>query len=135
MSLKKCKKIILPKIASPEGSLTFLENNMHVPFNIKRVFYIYDVPTAENRGAHAHKKLEEVLICLSGSFDIELDDGQNKNLYHLNRPWEGLYLSPMVWYAAVNFGPGTTCLALCSDKYKEDDYIRDYQTYLEIVNN
>ena len=110
---------------------TFIENNEHIPFSIKRVFYVYDVPTAESRGAHAHKTLEQFLICLSGSFDVELDDGKKKKKVHLNRPWEGLYIPPMIWAAETNFDPGTVCLVLCSALYCKDDYIRDYEIFKE----
>jgi len=115
----------------PRGNLTIVENNKHVPFEIKRVFYIYDVPTAESRGAHAHKTLHQFLVCLSGSFDVELDDGHAKKVKHLNRPWEGLYIPPMIWAAETNFDPSTVCLVLCSGIYNKDDYIRDYQEFLK----
>ena len=130
-SVSDCVTINLPKMRDPRGNLTFIENNKHVPFDVKRVFYIYDVPTAESRGAHAHKELQQFLICLSGSFDVELNDGKKKKKIHLNRPWKGLYIPPMIWAAEKNFDPGTVCLVLCSDLYKQNDYIRDYQEFLE----
>ena len=132
MSVNNCKKIKLPKIESFDGTLTPIEN-IELPFDIKRVFYIYDVPTGKSRGAHAHIRLEEFLVCLSGSFDVEVDDGKNKLLFHLNRPWEGLYIPPMIWSAEKNFDPGTTCLALCSEKYEENDYIRDYELFVKKI--
>jgi len=123
----------LPKIEDPRGNLTFIENNKHIPFEIKRIFYIYDVPTAESRGAHAHKSLHQFLVCLSGSFDVTIDDGKNKKRIHLNRPWKGLYIPPKIWAAEENFDPGTVCLVLCSNIYIENDYIRDYKEFLKHI--
>jgi dTDP-4-dehydrorhamnose 3,5-epimerase-like enzyme len=130
---KSFKLIELPKITDPRGNLSFIESKRHVPFEIKRVFYIYDVPTGFDRGAHAHKKLHQFLICLSGSFDVALDDGMNKEVIHLNRPWKGLHIPPMVWAAEVNFDPGSICLVLTSDYFDEDDYYRDYSKFIEAV--
>jgi len=134
-SLKKCKIIELPKISDPRGNLTFMEGLRHVPFEIKRIFYIYDVPTAQNRGAHAHKKLEQFLICLSGSFDVNLDDGHEKKVYHLNRPWQGLYVPPMVWGSETNFDPGSVCLVVASNVYDESDYYREYENFIKAVRD
>lgn len=125
-----CSLIDLPKISDPRGNLTFIEGGNHIPFNIKRVFYLYDVPTGEDRGAHAHKTLHQFLVCLAGSFDVSLDDGTNKKLVHLNRPWKGLHIPPMTWASEVNFDPGSVCLVLASDKYDEDDYYRDYDQFI-----
>jgi dTDP-4-dehydrorhamnose 3,5-epimerase-like enzyme len=129
-TVNNCAVVTLPKINDPRGSLTFIESNNHVPFDIKRVFYLYDVPTAEGRGAHAHRTLHQFLICLSGSFDVEIDDGRNKEKIHLNRPWKGLHIPPMIWAAEVNFDPGSVCLVLASEVYNEEDYIRDYEIFL-----
>lgn len=123
----------LPKKADPRGNLTYLENGRHILFDIKRIFYIYDVPTAESRGAHAHKTLQQFFICLSGSFDVHIDDGKNDKIVHLNRPWEGLYVPPMIWASEMNFDMGSVCLVLCSDFYDEADYIRDYDKFLKTV--
>jgi hypothetical protein len=101
-----------------------------VPFEIKRVFYLYDVPTGENRGAHAHKTLHQFLICLAGSFDVQIDDGTQHETIHLNRPWKGLHIPPMIWASEVNFDPGSVCLVLASEVYDESDYIRDYAEFL-----
>ncbi len=131
MSLSECHLISLPKIIDSRGNLTFIENQRHIPFDIKRVFYLYDVPTRESRGAHAHKTLRQFIICLSGSFDVVVDDGKAQAAFHLNCPWEGLYIPPMIWAAEVNFDHGSTCLVLASDFYDESDYYRDYQTFLE----
>ena len=132
-NLGGCRIIELPRIASPRGDLSFLEGSRHVPFDIRRVFYVYDVPTGESRGAHAHYKLQEFVICLSGSFDIALDDGQTKATIHLNRPWQGLYIPPMIWRNLDNFSSGSVCLVLASEPFQEADYFRDYHTYLRAV--
>lgn len=133
MGIKDCRIIDLPKITDPRGNLTFIESYKHVPFDIKRIFYIYDVPTAENRGAHSHKTLNQFLICLSGSFDVEIDDGLEKSTVHLNRPWKGLHVPPLIWACEINFDPGSICLVAVSDFYDEFDYIRDYNEFLRIV--
>ena len=130
MALADCKLIELPKISDPRGNLTFIESERHLPFDIKRVFYLYDVPTGENRGAHAHRKLHQFLICLSGSFDVALDDGFKKDTIHLNRPWKGLYIPPMIWASEINFDPGSVCLVMTSDYYNESDYIRNYSEFI-----
>lgn len=130
MNISLCRTYELPKIIDPRGNLTFLESNVHLPFEIKRVFYLYDVPTGENRGAHAHKELQQFIVCLSGSFDVEVDDGTNKKKFHLNRPWKGLYIPSMIWAAEVNFDPGSVCLVLASEKFDESDYYRSYSEYL-----
>jgi hypothetical protein len=128
-SVHDCKAITLPKIVDSRGNLTFLEANNHVPFDVRRVFYLYDIPTGESRGAHAHKKLHQFLICLAGSFDVLLDDGIEKNRVHLNRPWVGLHIPPMIWAAEVNFDPGSVCLVLASEYYEESDYFRNYDDF------
>lgn len=133
MNIKDCRIIDLPKITDPRGNLTFIESDRHIPFDIKRVFYIYDVPTAEDRGAHSHRKLHQFLICLSGSFDVYIDDGFEKSIVHLNRPWKGLHIPPLIWASEINFDPGSICLVVVSDFYDESDYIRDYNEFLEIV--
>ncbi|WP_299868639.1 FdtA/QdtA family cupin domain-containing protein [uncultured Roseobacter sp.] len=120
----------LPKRSDVRGNLTFIEADRHVPFEIRRVFYLYDVPTAEGRGAHAHRNLHQFLVCLSGSFDVETDDGKDKRTIHLNRPWLGLHVPPMIWASEVNFDPGSVCLVLTSAHYDEADYIRDYDIFL-----
>ena len=130
MSLSNCKFIELPKISDPRGSLTFIEGGKHLPFNIRRVFYLYDVPTGEDRGSHAHKELHQFLICLSGSYDVALDDGFNKTIVHLNRPWKGLHIPPMIWASEINFDPGSVCLVMASDYYNESDYIRNYSEFI-----
>ena len=133
MSIDKCTLIELPKITDPRGNLTFLEGGIHIPFEIKRVFYLYDVPTGENRGAHAHRELHQFLICLSGSFDVLVDDGLNKNVLHLNRPWKGLHVPPMIWAAEINFDPGSVCLVMASNTFNENDYIRNYEEFIKLT--
>lgn len=134
-TINDCKVVTLPKITDPRGNLTFIEGNNHIPFDIKRVFYLYDVPTGEDRGAHAHHTLHQFLICLSGSFDVAIDDGEFQATIHLNRPWKGLHVPPMIWAAEINFDPGSVCLVMASDKYIESDYIRKYDEYIDFINN
>ncbi len=129
-SINDCKVVALPKISNPSGNLTFIEGDNHIPFEIRRVFYLYDVPTGESRGAHAHRTLHQFLVCLSGSFDVAIDDGEFQATIHLNRPWKGLHIPPLIWAAEVNFDPGSVCLVMASDKFDERDYIRDYQEFL-----
>jgi dTDP-4-dehydrorhamnose 3,5-epimerase-like enzyme len=133
MTIDQCNLVDLPKIVDSRGNLTFVEQQNHVPFEIKRVFYLYDIPTAESRGAHAHRELHQFLICLSGSFDVELFDGNETKTVHLNRPWIGLHIPPMIWASEVNFDPGSICLVLTSDVYSESDYIRDISDFRSIV--
>ncbi|MFM0556826.1 FdtA/QdtA family cupin domain-containing protein [Paraburkholderia sediminicola] len=134
-AISDCKLYELPKITDPRGNLTFIESDKHIPFAIQRVFYLYDVPTEESRGAHAHHTLNQLIICLSGSFDVEVDDGKSRTRIHLNRPWKGLHVPPLIWAAEVNFDPGSVALILASDMYKEEDYIRDYDDYLALIKN
>jgi len=129
--VKDCKIIDLPKINDRQGNLTFVEGNRHLPFDVQRVFYIYDVPSGADRGAHAHKTLHQFLVCISGSFDVRVDDGVEQGTFSLNRPWRGLHVPPMIWASEVNFGPGTICLVLASAPFDEKDYYRDYQGFLE----
>jgi oxalate decarboxylase/phosphoglucose isomerase-like protein (cupin superfamily) len=130
MTVDDCREIEFPRMIDPEGSLTFIEGDRHIPFGIRRVFYIYDVPTAESRGAHAHKELQQVLICLSGSFDVLIDDGRRRREVRMHRPWKGLYIPAMVWARIINFDAGSVCLVLASEYYSEADYYRDYGVYL-----
>jgi hypothetical protein len=129
-SIRDCELLQLPKVTDPRGNLTFVEGGNHIPFDIKRVFYLYDVPTGESRGAHAHRQLSQFLICLAGSFDVYLDDGNEKDIRHLNRPWSGLLIPPMIWASEVNFDAGSVCMVLASDVYIEEDYIRTYEDFL-----
>lgn len=133
MGLEDCKMIDLPKINNRKGNLTFIEAGRHVPFEIKRVYYLYDVPGGSDRGGHAHKALHQLIIAISGSFDIHLDDGRSKKTVHLNRSFNGLYLCPMIWREISNFSSGAVCLVVASDFYDEQDYYRDYHAFLKEV--
>ena len=130
-SLDQCRIIELPKIADPRGNLTFIEGNSQIPFDIKRVYYLYDVPGGGERGGHAHKELSQLIIAMSGSFDVILDDGENKKLVHLNRSYQGLYVCPMIWRELDNFSSGSVCLVLASNLYFEDDYFRDKHDFMK----
>jgi len=147
MKVSDCKIIDLPKIAEPSGNLTFIESARHVPFQIARVYYLYDVPGGAERGGHAHtvveeflergghahKVVEEFLVAMSGSFDVVLDDGRDKARFHLNRSFYGLYIPRMIWRALDNFSSGSVCLVLASEYYDESDYFRDYSEF-QVVN-
>ena len=129
--LKQVQFLDFPKICDPRGNLSFIEGGCHVPFAIKRVFYIYDVPGGESRGAHAHYRNSMVLIALSGSFELHLSDGEETMVIPMNRSNRGVLIPPGVWDSMHNFTTGTVVLALCSRIYEEEDYIRDYDKYLE----
>jgi dTDP-4-dehydrorhamnose 3,5-epimerase-like enzyme len=133
MSVEKCKLIDLPKINDARGNLTFIEGSRHVPFDFKRVYYLYDVPGGAERGGHAHKDLHQLIVAMSGSFDIVLDDGREKKRIHLARSYYGLYVCPMIWREMDNFSSGAVCLVLASNLYDENDYYRDYQEFLKAV--
>lgn len=130
MSLEDCQIVELPKISDPRGNLTFVENQKHIPFDIKRVYYTYDVPGGAERGGHAHKELKQLIIPMSGSFDIALDDGFQKRKFRLNRSYFGLYVCPMIWREIENFSSGSVCMVLASEFYSEADYYRDYDEFL-----
>lgn len=133
--VKQCRLIDLPKITDPRGNLSFIEGGRHIPFEIKRVYYLYDVPGGSDRGSHAHKSLHQFIVAMSGSFDVVLDDGREKKRFHLNRSYYGLYVCPMMWRDLDNFSSGAVCMVLASDYYDEADYIRDYQEFLRLANN
>jgi len=130
MNLNKCNVIDLPRINDPRGNLTFVEGNQHIPFDIHRVYYLYDVPGGAERGGHAHKELHQLIIAMSGSFDIHLDDGHTKKTVHLNRSYQGLYVCPMIWRDIDNFSSGAVCMVLASERYDEFDYYRDYEQFI-----
>ena len=130
MSIDNCKIIELPKISDPRGNLTFIEGMRHIPFDIRRVYYTYDVPGGADRGGHAHKALHQLIIAMSGSFDVTLDDGKDKKKYHLNRSYQGLYVCPMIWRDLDNFSSGSVCMVLASNLYEASDYFRDYNEFL-----
>jgi hypothetical protein len=133
MSIENCKIIGLPKIHDPRGNLTFIESDRHVPFGIQRVYYLYDVPGGAERGGHAHRDLQAVMIAMSGSFDVVVDDGYTRIKYHLNRSHYGLYVAPMTWRELENFSSGSVCMVIASHPYDEGDYYRDYDAFLRDV--
>ena len=130
MNIDLCKIISLPKISDPRGNLTFIEAGSHIPFDIQRVYYLYDVPGGAERGGHAHKDLHQLIIAMSGSFDVVLDDGKNKKRVHMNRSYSGLYVCPMIWRELDNFSSGAVLMVLASNKYDEADYYRDYADFM-----
>ena len=130
MSLDLCRILELPRITDPRGNLTFIEAGRHVPFDIRRVYYLYDVPGGAERGAHGHRALHQLMVATSGSFDVQLDDGKEKRTFHLNRGYVGLYISPMIWRELTNFSSGAVCMVLASEYYDESDYFRDYGDFL-----
>jgi len=130
MDVNNCKIIELPKISDPRGNLTFIEGNRHIPFEIERVYYLYDVPGGAERGGHAHKNLHQLIIAMSGSFDVVLDDGKQKKRIHMARSYYGLYICPMIWRELDNFSSGAVCTVLASNRYDESDYFRDYEEFV-----
>lgn len=130
MALEDCKLIELPKITDRRGNLTFIEEGRHIPFDIKRVYYLYDVPGGAVRAGHGHQALHQLMIAMSGSFDVTLDDGKNTRRFHLNRSYQGLYVPPMMWRDLDNFSSGAVCMVLASDFYDEADYYRDKDSFL-----
>jgi len=128
--MASCKLVDLPKIAEARGNLTFVEGGRHIPFEIKRVYYLYDVPGGAARGGHAHKALHQLIVAMSGSFDVVLDDGYEKKRFHLNRSYMGLYICPMIWREIDNFSSGSVCMVLASNYYEESDYYRDHVDFL-----
>jgi dTDP-4-dehydrorhamnose 3,5-epimerase-like enzyme len=129
MSVKNCKIIDLPKILDPRGNLTVVESSKNIPFEIKRIFYLYDVPGGESRGEHANIYTEQFVIAMSGSFDVVVDDGHQRKKFSLNRAYYGLYIPKMIWRGIENFSSGGVCVALASTLYSADDYIRDYDEF------
>lgn len=133
LSIERARIIELPKIYDPRGNLTFVEGGRHIPFDIKRVYYLYDVPGGESRAGHAHKTLEQLMIAISGSFDITIDDGTVRRKYHLNRSYVGLYIPNMLWREIDNFSSGAVCLVLASSHYAEADYFREYEDFTRVI--
>jgi len=130
-SVYDCSVIELPKIHNRAGNITPITNSENIPFDVKRIYYLYDVPGGETRGGHAHYELRQLIVASGGSFDIVLDDGKNKKIVNLNRPNSGLLIVPGIWRELINFSSGAICLVLASHKYDEADYIRDYDEFLE----
>ncbi|MEY4860348.1 MAG: hypothetical protein RL059_47 [Bacteroidota bacterium] len=129
-----CTLISLPQIKAEAGNITAINNNLNIPFETKRVYYLYDIPNRTDRGGHAHKELQQLIVAISGSFDIELFDGVNTLKYTLNQPDQGLLIVPGIWRNLNNFSGGGICLVLASNVYTESDYIRDYSEFLELKN-
>jgi hypothetical protein len=126
-----CTMIELDRHHRPQGNISVVENNEDVPFDVKRCYYLYDVPGGESRGAHAHKQLYQLIIAVSGSFSVTLDDGKVKRTFLLNRPYQGLLVVPGIWRTLDDFSSGSVCLVLASEKYDPEDYIRNYEEFLK----
>ncbi len=133
MSSPTCRILELPKVTDPRGNLTFVEAGRHIPFEIKRVFYLYDVPSGEMRAGHALRQCHQFIIAMSGSFDLIVDDGRRKERFHLNRSDCGLYVPPLVWREIENFSTNSVCLVLASEFYHEADYYDDYEEFKRVV--
>jgi glyoxylate utilization-related uncharacterized protein len=134
MTISDCRIIDLPKITDARGNLTFIEGGGHLPFEIQRVYYLYDVPGGASRAGHALKTTRQFIIAASGSFDVEVDDGRERRTFHLNRSYYGLYVPPMMWRVLDNFSTGAVSLCLVSTHYNPDDYYRDYPSFMDAVN-
>jgi len=131
-SVEECSAVEFPKIADPRGNLTFVEGGRHIPFAIRRAYWIYGVPGGERRGGHAYQRLHEVIIALSGSFEVHLDDGTRRRTHVLSRGYVGLYVPNMIWRELENFSTNAVCLILASEPYSEGDYLRDYAEFLQL---
>lgn len=127
-----CAIRLLPKIHNRAGNITPISSSVQVPFDIKRVYYLYDIPGGASRGGHAHKNMQQLIIASSGSFDVLLDDGINRKVVTLNRPYYGLFITPCIWREILNFSSGAICLVLASTQYNADDYIRDYSEFIKL---
>ena len=127
--ISDCKIIDLRKISDPRGNLTPIESFIDVPFQIERVYYLYDVPGGSNRGGHAHRELMQLIVAISGSFDVVLDDGKDRQKFQLNRPYIGLLISPMIWREIDNFSSASVCMVIASRKFEESDYFRSYEDF------
>ncbi len=134
-SVNDTKLINLEKIENNKGNLTVVHNNIEVPFNVERVYYLYDVPGGETRGGHAHRELEQLIVSLSGSFDVLLDDGKERRTIRMNRSYIGLYIPQYIWREIVNFSTGGICLVLASLPYNPEEYVRDYNEFKKIKTN
>lgn len=130
-----CVIMDLPQVHNVAGNITAIENEKNIPFSVKRIYYLYDVPGGKERGAHAHKTLHQYVVAASGSFDVILDDGLNRKTVTLNHPNRALYLVPGIWRELSNFSSGAICLVLASDVYNRDDYVRSYQEFIKVKND
>jgi hypothetical protein len=134
-TVTKCSIVELPKVHNRAGNITAVENQINVPFDVKRVYYLYDVPGGAERGGHAHKELQQFIIAVSGAFDVLLDDGINTKIVHLDRPYFGLHVVPGIWRELLNFSSGAICLVLASEVFDENDYIRSHSDFLKIYQH
>ena len=132
-SVFECNLLHLNQIGDRNGHITAVNNNREIPFAVKRIFYLYDIPGGEERGAHAHKELRQLIIAASGSFDVVLNDGNVKRTFTLNRPYQGLLVVPGIWRELNNFSSGSVCLVVASDVFQEEDYIRDFQEFKDSI--
>lgn len=132
MTVFDCSIFHLPQIKFRAGNITPVEGAKGIPFKIRRVFYLYDIPGGESRGAHAHKECHQLIVAASGSFEVKIDDGNTKRVVQLNRPYYGLHIPPMIWASEINFSSGSICLVLASHKYNPDDYIREYEEFIAL---
>ncbi len=130
----KCQIINFPVISDARGNLAIIEGSKNIPFDIKRVYYLFDVPGGAERGGHAHKELQQLIIAITGSFDVLVDDGTQREMITLNRSFQGLYVCPMTWRELSNFSSGSVCMVLASEYYSEADYLRDYESFLATVS-
>ena len=133
MTIKECKKIDISTRKDSRGDLSFVENLVHIPFEIKRVFYLHGIPKGTERGGHAHKDLTELIVCLNGTFDLYLDDGINKKQFHLDSPTKGIIVTSMIWREMKNFSESSVCMVLASNFYDESDYFRDYDKFIKAL--
>lgn len=133
VNISDCKLIYLPRVKSRSGNITPVENNKELPFEINRVFYLYDIPGGESRGAHAHIDCHQFLIAASGSFEVKIDDGKDHKIIQLNQPYKGLHIPPGIWSSEINFSSGAICLVLASHFYDEQDYIRSYADFTKFI--
>jgi len=128
--VSNCKLVRLPRLSDGRGSLSFVQPGPLLPFEIRRVYYLYEVPKGQFRGAHGHRKLEQLVVAVAGAVDVEVDDGQQRRTFRLDVPDVGLYVSPMIWRNLTGFQPGTVCLVIASEPYDEADYFRNYDDFL-----
>jgi hypothetical protein len=132
--MDQCRIVELPKIHDPRGNLSVVEGGIHIPFDIERVYYLYDVPGGSARAGHGHVELQQLMIAMSGSFDVIVDDGYTRKKFHLNRSYYGLYIPKMMWREVDNFSSGGVCLVMASTKYDKNDYYHDYDEFVDMVH-
>ena len=135
MSIDNCRIIDLPKIADPRGNLSVIEGGSHIPFDIKRVYYLYDVPGGSSRAGHGHSELQQLIVAISGSFDVNVDDGSQRKKFQLNRSYYGLYIPKRMWREVENFSSGGVCLVLASTLYDPSDYYHDYDAFVRFTKS